>query len=78
MNFFVDLMAPLGKEHCMILYYIGLLNFFFALIALITGFTSLFDKKTRDRGGLLIMNSVVLFIMYYLYRIVYSMCVKSM
>ena len=78
MNFFDDLMSPLGKDHCMIFYYIGLLNFIFAVIALITGVMYLFNKKSRDKGVFSFVNSLVLFFMYYLYRIAYSMCIGSL
>ena len=78
MNVFNNLMAPLGKEHCMILYYLGIFTFIFALIYIIVGVVKLFDKKSRDLGVMYIFSSFYGFFSYYLYRIVYSMCVKSM
>ena len=30
MNFFDSLMAPLSREHCMIIFYLGIINLFFA------------------------------------------------
>mgnify|MGYP001354929224 CR=1 FL=1 len=78
MNFFDNLMAPLGIEHCMILYYLGIFTFIFALLYLLSGFIKVFDKKSRDMGIVLIFSSFFGFFSYYLYRIVYSMCVKSM
>lgn len=78
MNVFDSIMSPLGREHCMIFYYIGLVIFFFALVGLIIGLIKLFNKKTVNVGGLAIINSLSGFFMYYLYRIAYSMCVKSL
>jgi uncharacterized membrane-anchored protein len=78
MNFFDSLMAPLGNQHCMILYYLGIILFLSASILLVSGVFNLFDKKTRMQGLLLLMNSFVNFFAYYIYRIIYSMCVKSL
>ena len=78
MNVFDSIMSPLGREHCMIFYYIGLFIFFISLIGLLLGLIKLFNKKTFDIGGLIILNSLAGFFSYYLYRIIYSMCVKSM
>ena len=78
MNVFNSIMSPLGREHCMIFYYIGLFIFFGSLVSLLLGLIKLFNKKTSDIGGLIILNSLGGFFSYYLYRIIYSMCVKSM
>ena len=76
MNFLNNLMSPLGKEHCMIMYYLGLINFFLAVFVLVSAIFSLVDSKSRKDGGMLILNSFVMFFMYYIYRILYSMCVR--
>ena len=78
MNVFDSIMSPLGREHCMIFYYIGLVIFFFSVVGLLLGLIKLFNKKSFDMGVLLIINSFGGFFSYYLYRIIYSMCVKSM
>jgi len=78
MNVFDSIMSPLGREHCMIFYYIGLFVFFVSLIGLLLGLIKLFNKKTFDIGGFLILNSLTGLFSYYLYRMAYSMCVKSM
>jgi len=78
MNIFDSIMSPLGREHCMIFYYIGLITFFFAIASFVLGLMFVFNKKTNTKGGMFLLNSITLFITYYLYRIVYSMCVKSM
>jgi uncharacterized membrane protein YozB (DUF420 family) len=78
MNFFDNLMSPLGNQHCAILYYLGIIEFVLASILLVSGVFNLFDKKTRKQGAVLLMNSFVMFFVYYIYRIIYSMCVKSL
>ena len=78
MNFFDSLMAPLSREHCMIIFYLGIINLFFAVLLLASGIFNLFDKKTMNRGGILLINAFVAFFMYYLYRIAYSICIKAL
>ena len=78
MNFFDSLMAPLSRDHCMIIFYLGIINLFFAVALLVSGVFNLFDKKTMSRGGVLLINAFVAFFMYYLYRIAYSICIKAL
>lgn len=78
MNFFDELMAPLGKEHCTIYYVFGLFSFFMAIIALVRAFFFFFSKKSTDLGMILLFNSLGLFLGYYLYRILYSICMRSL
>ena len=78
MNTFDSIMSPLGREHCMIFYYIGLVTFFFAVGSFVLGLMFVFNKKTSSKGGMFLLNSITMFVTYYLYRIIYSMCVKSM
>ena len=78
MNFFDSLMAPLSREHCMIIFYLGIINLFFAVLLLVSGVFNLFDKKSMNKGGVLLINAFVAFFMYYLYRIAYSICIKTL
>ncbi len=78
MAFLDSLMAPLGKEHCTVYYMLGLLTLFFAVLAVINGLFQVLDNKTRQTGLFLILNSLTMFFMYYLYRIVYSICIKTL
>ena len=78
MNVFDSIMSPLGREHCMIFYYIGLFIFFGSLIGILIGIIYLFDKKSRQVGLFSIIQGFLGLFSYYLYRIIYSMCVKSM
>ena len=77
MNFFDNLMSPLGKEHCIYIMF-GLFSLFLGLIALIRGVFYFFNKKTAELGGMLVFHSISMFLFYYLYRILYSMCVKTL
>lgn len=78
MDILNSIMSPLGKEHCMILYYLGIVLFLSATITLFIGLYNLMSKKTRSSGGMIILQSFVTYFSYYLYRIVYSICVKSL
>jgi len=78
MNFFDNLMAPLSREHCMIIYYLGIINVFFAAILLVVGVFNLFDNKNMKTGVVLLVQSFVALFMYYLYRIAYSICIKTL
>ena len=78
MAFLDSLMAPLGKEHCTVYYFLGLLTLFFAVFAVLNGIYQMLDKKSRTNGMFLILNSLTMFFMYYLYRIVYSICIKTL
>ena len=78
MNFLDELMAPLGREHCAIYYVFGLFSFFMAIVALIRAVFFFVDKKTSDLGMILLFNSLGLFLGYYIYRILYSICMRSL
>tara|TARA_B100001093_G_scaffold314128_1_gene299733 strand:+ start:1021 stop:1257 length:237 start_codon:yes stop_codon:yes gene_type:complete len=78
MAIFDSIMSPLGKENCMIYYFLGIFVFVYALITLLTGLVKVFDKKSRGMGVVLLLNSVSMFITYYLTRIMYSICIKAL
>ena len=75
---FKTLMEPLGKEHCMLFYFFGILALVLAIVALVRGLFFFTNKKTSNLGMILIFNSLSLFLGYYVYRILYSMCVRSL
>ena len=64
MAFLDSLMAPLGKEHCTVYYFLGLLTLFFAVFAVLNGVYQMLDKKSRSSGMFLILNSLTMFFMY--------------
>ena len=78
MNVFDSIMSPLGREHCMIFYYIGIFLFLVSLISILTGLINIFNKKTRQIGSFSLVQGILGLFSYYLYRIIYSICVKSM
>lgn len=76
--FFDKIMAPLGKEYCVLLYIIGLFLFFSSILTICLGMYTLLNKKTRMLGVSEISGGVMGFIVYLLYRIVYTMCLKTL
>jgi hypothetical protein len=78
MDLFGGIMSPLGKEHCMILYYFGIFIFLMALITVLFSVMRVFDNKNKGLFLLLLFQGLYLFFVYYLLRIQYSMCVKSL
>ena len=70
MNVFDSIMSPLGREHCMIFYFIGLFIFFGSLIGILIGIIYLFDKKSRQVGLFSIIQGILGLFSYYLYRII--------
>ncbi len=74
MNFFNSLMAPLGKNYCMLFYVFGIfgaLLVFFNFAGLMLG---LFRKDSGYVMGLYIGSLIYALIVYYLNRIQYNIC----
>ena len=78
MNIFDNIMSPLGKENCTIYYFFGIFVFVYAFITLLTGLVKVFNKNSRQMGLVLLLNSISMFITYYLTRIMYSICIKAL
>lgn len=83
MTLFDNIMGPLDKSYCVITYGLGLLVLFLAILNLLGGLYILFFKsgtknnKTYYLGGIAtIFYSLLLFLSYYLYRIIYNICIK--
>lgn len=77
-NYFDTIMSPLGKENCSIYYFLGIFIFIYAFITLVTALIKLINKNSRQTGFILLLNSISMFISYYLTRIMYSICIKSL
>ena len=77
-KFFDMLMDPLGKQHCNVYYILGILAFFYGIFSIILAMILMFDKKTRSQGLIMVINSITIFFTYYLYRIGYSICIKTL
>ena len=73
MGFFEDLMSPLGKEHCMFFYYLGYISLALILVGVVVFIMSLY-KKSFKLTGLAIYYLLLAVMMYYVYRLNYSVC----
>lgn len=75
-----ELLNPLepinGAKHCDILFLLLVVSVIFLILALLSFGMSIFDKKM----SIMIASFVVIqaFLMHYLYRVFYSMCLKTM
>lgn len=78
MAFLGGIMGPLGKEYCNILLVLGILLFVLAVIALFGLIVALFNKKIRWTVLHLAPTTIIAFIQYYMVRILYNMCMKSL
>ena len=76
MGFFDSLMAPFGKEHCMFFYYLGYFSLAAVLLAVIVIIMSLYKKSFRITG-LAISYFLIFVLMYYVYRLNYSVCLTA-
>ena len=92
MNIFDRLMSPLGKDHCMLFYVMGLLGLFFALlnvVIIVRGVLNIFifrrnaakNLNAKAIGlilGLFSISFLYCLILYFINRIGYSMCIASL
>ena len=77
-NIFNSLMGPLDKKHCNILFYLGIFVLFLAILGFGNGIYFLLNKKTRHIGLATLFNSLFLVLFYYVYRILYNICIKTL
>jgi hypothetical protein len=78
MGFFDSLMAPLGKDYCMLFYvfgFLGLLLCLFSFGGLVVG---LFRTKSVYVMGAYFMSFLYALIIYYLNRLHYSICIAAL
>ena len=79
MNFFDNLMSPLGKNNCLLFYYLGIISLLFAVVAFINLVVNLFKSKKMDSGtSALVMAVLSNLVMYYFARIHYSICLAAL
>ena len=70
-------LAPLdGKVHCNILFLLLVVSVIVLVFAIVGFGMSIFDKKMSM--GLLSLALLQALLMHYLYRVLYSMCLKAM
>ena len=80
MSNLMGLMDPLvGKEYCDYFYYLGVLALIAMAFSVIMFIMNIFRDKDKMRHvGILIYNLVTSFLIYFVNRLLYSMCVKSL
>ena len=81
LGFLNNLMAPLGREHCLIYWVFGIMAFIGAVLILVQGLYMMLTGGKGNRryiGMGLVINSLWVFLTYYLYRIIYSICNKTL
>jgi hypothetical protein len=69
----MDLFGVVGQENCLIFYFLAVFSF---ALMIITLFIGIFSSKQPWLRILLAVLSP--FVAYYMYRILYSMCVNSL
>lgn len=81
MNPFKELFTPLDKKYCIYFYYLSVISYFlfiFIIIGLV--FKIFFHSKKTD--SYIFINSISMlistFLTYFVNRLMYSMCVKSL
>jgi hypothetical protein len=81
MNSFNDLFTPLDKKYCNYFYYLSVISYF-VLIFLVLSFVlmAVFHFKKLDLYISLNFISIIIstFLAYFVNRLMYSMCVKSL
>ena len=80
MKFFDNLMSPLNKDHCLLFYYLGLLNIALVILGVISLVFELFKKNFKMGGAFMAMVMSILtnLLMYYFARIHYSICIAAL
>ena len=81
MSNLMGLMDPVGKEYCDYFYYLGVLALIAMAFSVLMFIMNIFRDKDKDKMrhvGILIYNLVTSFLMYFVNRLLYSMCVKSL
>jgi len=75
-----ELLNPLepinGAKHCDILFLLLVVSVIFLILALLSFGMSIFDKKMSI--VISVFALIQAFLMHYLYRVFYSMCLKTM
>ena len=75
-------MDPVDKNACNVLYVLGVVLFVMALITLVTGLIGVFTNSSI-KGNMkiyvaimVLLNTFIIGLMYYIYRINYNICLK--
>jgi len=74
MNFFNSLMAPLGKNYCILFYVFGIFGALLVLLSFGGLMLGLFRKNSSYVMGAYFVSFIYALIIYYLNRIHYNIC----
>jgi len=69
----MDLFGVVGNENCLIFYFCAVFSFALSVISLFIGIFS-----NQKEWVALTLAAVTPFVAYYMYRILFSMCVRSL
>lgn len=81
MNSFKDLFTPLDKKYCNYFYYMSVITYcLFIFMVLLIAWTLVFHAKKIDLYICLNSCSIIIstFLAYFVNRLMYSMCVRSL
>jgi hypothetical protein len=78
MGFFDSLMAPLGKDYCMLFYIVGIFALLLALFSFAAFVAGFFQKKSAYVMGAYFISSISYILMYYTSRLYYSICIATL
>ena len=80
MNSLKKIFTPLDKKYCNYFYYISVISFcLFIFISKLTAWNLVFNLKKEKYNCLSFINVIIsLFLSYFVNRLMYSMCVKSL
>lgn len=77
-NLWHSLFAPLSANYCLYFYYISVFNFFIFAIAVVSLAWAMFSrKKGKAVIGTSISVIISTFVAYFVNRLLYTMCSKS-
>ena len=71
----MELFGVLGPNNCFIFYALAIISFALFIITLFVGIFSISKKMTL---GMVLLASTTPFVAYYMYRLLFSMCVRSL
>ena len=79
MNILMGLMDPVGKEYCDYFYYLGVLGLILMVSSVLMFLVNIFNEKEKAKVvSVFVYQLIVAFGMYFVNRILYTMCAKSL
>jgi dolichyl-phosphate-mannose--protein O-mannosyl transferase len=81
MSIYNDLFGPLDSDYCNIFFFFMVLAFVYFLISMVGLFIVILSKNQKKDGktiGLILTNAIMMLIVYFTHRTLYSMCISSL